>query len=126
MSSGKCTGDRGAEFQQREWFWGQSGHKMTVGAVQASGGSWELVHGFGPPKASSMDMGGPCDGMLPGFRRRLGGVPAAFGAPGGAPVPEKCTYLGRMTPRMTVGVFQHNSQVIWVPGGLLVKWEVHR
>ena len=60
-------------------------------------------------------MGGSCRGVV-----------AAPVAVRGVGVPEKSSCLRRMTPRVTVGVIQHNGQLIHVSGGLDVTWDMHR
>ena len=54
------------------------------------------------------------------------GVVAALVAVRGGSVPEKSSYLSGMTSRVTVGVIQHNGQVVDWSGGLDVTWDMHR
>ena len=72
------------------------------------------VHCVGPLGKLSLDTMEAClgQGLMMGGSCR--GVVAAPVAVRGVGVPEKSSYLRRMTPRVTVGVIQHNGQLIHV------------
>ena len=114
MSLGTCTGHWGGEFLQ-QWFLGvQKWCQMTLEALVDNWLACGGVHCVGPLGKLSLDTMEAClgQGLMMGGSCR--GVVAAPVAVRGVGVPEKSSCLRRMTPKVTVGVIQHNGQLIHV------------
>ena len=84
------------------------------------------VHCVGPLGELSLDTMEACLGQGLMMEGSCGVVVAAPVAATGVSVPEKSSHLRRMTPRVTVGVIQHNSLLIYVFVELCVTWDMHR